>query len=97
MTSTISDEQVRDTLRAFNEVLVEDIRVTGLAGLLAIREAIDAYERTRAPDPRVVELIQASRALLASAATYMTHRNAKERETYRAIRVALATMENGNG
>jgi hypothetical protein len=40
----------------------------------------------------IAELIEANRALLDSSPAHMTHRNAKEREAYRAIRAALARV-----
>lgn len=37
-----------------------------------------------------VELLEAANLLMAAASPYMTHRNAKEREAYGALRAAIA-------
>lgn len=56
-------------------------------------EPVGVNEEMEQARAAVAELIEANRSLLASASPHMTHRNAKEREAYRAIRAALARVE----
>lgn len=76
----ISDKQVRDLTNLF---YAEQAR-NDLNSVKAMRAALEAYERTRAPDPRVVELVEAARQTLASG------------EDWDQLRAALAAMGNGN-
>lgn len=68
MTTTISDEQVQSAEDAHYDYLcnysLSQYTVVGPEAKDAMRAALEAYERARSPDPRVVELETALSDLL---------------------------------